>query len=114
MGADQKVRDAPRLQEVRQADRREHKELGDGYQNLEDGVASGHSGRRTEAAPAGALRAGSRARAPEGVHYDNVMQVPALHKVVINIGMGEAIQNAKAMDNAVRDLTDDHRPAARA
>lgn len=38
--------------------------------------------------------------------YDNVMQVPALHKVVINIGMGEAIQNAKAMENAVRDLAD--------
>ncbi len=38
--------------------------------------------------------------------YSNVMQVPALHKVVINIGMGEAIQNAKTMDNAVRDLTD--------
>ncbi len=38
--------------------------------------------------------------------YDNVMQVPRLAKVVINIGMGEAIQNAKAMDNAVRDLTD--------
>ncbi|MGZ3673069.1 MAG: 50S ribosomal protein L5 [Ktedonobacterales bacterium] len=39
-------------------------------------------------------------------NYDNVMQVPALHKVVINIGMGEAIQNTKAMENAVRDLTD--------
>ncbi len=38
--------------------------------------------------------------------YSNAMQVPTLHKVVINIGMGEAIQNAKAMDNAVRDLTD--------
>jgi large subunit ribosomal protein L5 len=38
--------------------------------------------------------------------YDNVMQVPGLHKVVINIGMGEAIQSAKAMDNAVRDLSD--------
>lgn len=38
--------------------------------------------------------------------YSNVMQVPTLHKVVLNIGMGEAIQNAKAMDNAVRDLTD--------
>ena len=36
----------------------------------------------------------------------NIMQVPQLHKVVINIGMGEAIQNAKAMDNAVRDLGD--------
>ncbi len=39
-------------------------------------------------------------------NYSNVMQVPALHKVVVNIGMGEAIQNNKAMDNAVRDLTD--------
>lgn len=38
--------------------------------------------------------------------YSNVMQVPTLHKVVVNIGMGEAIQNNKAMDNAVRDLTD--------
>ncbi len=38
--------------------------------------------------------------------YSNVMQAPAVHKIVINIGMGEAIQNAKAMDNAVRDLSD--------
>jgi large subunit ribosomal protein L5 len=38
--------------------------------------------------------------------YPNPMQVPALSKVVINIGMGEALQNAKAMDNAVRDLSD--------
>jgi hypothetical protein len=27
--------------------------------------------------------------------YDNVMRTPALHKVVINIGMGEAIQNPR-------------------
>jgi large subunit ribosomal protein L5 len=39
-------------------------------------------------------------------NYSNIMQVPGVHKVVINIGMGEALQNAKAMDNAVRDLTD--------
>lgn len=38
--------------------------------------------------------------------YDNVMRVPQVHKLVINIGMGEAIANAKAMDNAVRDLTE--------
>ena len=36
--------------------------------------------------------------------YKNPMQVPAVNKVVINIGMGEAIQNAKAMDAAVSDL----------
>ena len=38
--------------------------------------------------------------------YSSTMQVPKLHKVVINIGMGEAIQNNKAMDNAVRDLSE--------
>ena len=36
--------------------------------------------------------------------YKNPMQVPGIHKVVVNIGMGEAIQNAKAMDAAVSDL----------
>jgi large subunit ribosomal protein L5 len=33
------------------------------------------------------------------------MQVPTLNKVIINIGMGEVIQNSKAMDAAVADLT---------
>jgi large subunit ribosomal protein L5 len=37
--------------------------------------------------------------------YDNVMQVPKLVKVVINIGLGESVQNAKAIDAAVNDLT---------
>ncbi len=37
--------------------------------------------------------------------YKNVMMVPRLEKVVINIGMGEAMENAKAMDAAVGDLT---------
>ena len=37
-------------------------------------------------------------------NYKNPMQVPGVHKVVINIGMGEVIQNAKAMDAAVSDL----------
>jgi len=37
-------------------------------------------------------------------NYSNPMQVPGVHKVVVNIGMGEAIQNAKAMDAAVSDL----------
>lgn len=37
-------------------------------------------------------------------NYRNPMQVPGVHKVVVNIGMGEVIQNAKAMDAAVADL----------
>jgi len=36
--------------------------------------------------------------------YVNPMQVPRLEKVVVNIGLGEAIQNAKALDAAVGDL----------
>lgn len=35
----------------------------------------------------------------------NAMQAPRLEKIVINIGMGEAIQNAKLMDVAVTELT---------
>ena len=38
-------------------------------------------------------------------NYKNPMQVPTINKVVVNIGMGEAIQNAKAMDAAVADLS---------
>lgn len=37
--------------------------------------------------------------------YKNVMQVPRLEKVSINIGLGEAIQNAKAIEAAEKDLT---------
>ncbi|MCD6299789.1 MAG: 50S ribosomal protein L5 [Dehalococcoidales bacterium] len=36
--------------------------------------------------------------------YRNVMQVPRLDKVVLNVGMGEATQNAKALEAAERDL----------
>ncbi|MGH7611374.1 MAG: 50S ribosomal protein L5 [Candidatus Dormibacteria bacterium] len=36
--------------------------------------------------------------------YLNVMQVPRLTKVVVNVGVGEAIQNAKALDAATSDL----------
>jgi large subunit ribosomal protein L5 len=37
--------------------------------------------------------------------YGNVNQVPRLEKVVLNMGLGEAIQNAKVMDSAVAELT---------
>lgn len=35
----------------------------------------------------------------------NVMQVPRIEKVVVNIGMGEAMDNPKALESAVSDLT---------
>lgn len=37
--------------------------------------------------------------------YKNIMEVPRLEKVVVNMGVGEAIQNSKAMDAAVGDMT---------
>ncbi len=37
--------------------------------------------------------------------YKNIMEVPRLEKVVLNIGLGEAIQNAKALEAAEKDLT---------
>jgi len=40
----------------------------------------------------------------ERFDYKNPMQVPRLEKVVINMGVGEAIQNSKAIDAAVNDL----------
>ena len=37
--------------------------------------------------------------------YKNVMQVPRLSKIVLNIGLGEALQNPKAMESAEKDLS---------
>ncbi len=40
----------------------------------------------------------------ERFKYDNVMQVPRLEKINVNIGLGEALQNAKALEAAAQDL----------
>jgi large subunit ribosomal protein L5 len=37
--------------------------------------------------------------------YSNVMQVPKLEKIVVNVGLGEAVSNAKAIESAVADLS---------
>ena len=37
--------------------------------------------------------------------YGNIMQVPGLTKVVVNMGVGEAARDSKLMDGAVKDLT---------
>ncbi len=41
----------------------------------------------------------------EEFKYDNVMMVPRVVKVVINVGVGEALDNARALDAAVEDIT---------
>src|SRR6201996_3528685 len=50
---------------------------------------------RTEVAPA--LR--------DEFHFANVMQIPGLTKIVVNMGVGEAARDAKLIEGAVRDLS---------
>ena len=38
-------------------------------------------------------------------NLENEMQTPRMEKIVVNVGVGEAIDNAKALDGAVNDLT---------
>jgi large subunit ribosomal protein L5 len=67
-----------------------------------------------EAPPAGAAgppprlkvryRSELRARLREELALGNIMQVPRPEKVVVNVGVGEATRDAKALDGVVRDL----------
>jgi large subunit ribosomal protein L5 len=41
----------------------------------------------------------------EKFQYSNVNQIPKINKVVLNMGLGEAIQNIKILDTAVEELT---------
>ncbi|MDY5060035.1 50S ribosomal protein L5 [Staphylococcus simulans] len=38
-------------------------------------------------------------------NYSSVMQVPKIDKIVVNMGVGDAVQNSKVLDNAVEELT---------
>lgn len=38
-------------------------------------------------------------------HYKNIMEVPRLDKIVVNMGLGEAIHNIKVLDSAVDELS---------
>jgi large subunit ribosomal protein L5 len=40
----------------------------------------------------------------EEFKYDSVMQVPKMHKIVVNMGLGEALQNPKIVDSAAKEL----------
>ncbi|HLS23680.1 MAG TPA: 50S ribosomal protein L5 [Pseudogracilibacillus sp.] len=41
----------------------------------------------------------------EKFEYESVMEVPKLEKIVINMGVGDAVSNAKVLDNAVEELS---------
>ena len=44
------------------------------------------------------------AKLQEKFGYKNVMEIPKLEKIVLNMGVGEAKDNAKALENAVKDM----------
>jgi large subunit ribosomal protein L5 len=73
--------------------------------------ANGSAGGSTESVPAPPPRLKERyvtEIAPalrEEFGYSNVMQIPGLSKIVVNMGVGEAARDAKLIDGAVRDLT---------
>ena len=37
-------------------------------------------------------------------NYKNVMEIPKIEKIIVNMGVGEAVQNIKALENAVKEL----------
>ena len=41
----------------------------------------------------------------EKFSYTNVMQVPQVSKITLNMGVGEALEDKKAMDHACKDMT---------
>ena len=63
----------------------------------------------SEARPAPRLKQRYRAEILPALHqefgYANVMQVPGLVKIVVNMGVGEAARDSKLIEGAVRDLT---------
>jgi large subunit ribosomal protein L5 len=77
-------------------------------QAVKNAVQIQEPGERTPAPPA-RLRLKYKGEVVDALmkqfNYKNVMQVPSLKKVVVNVGLGEAIANAKALDAALNDLT---------
>lgn len=46
-----------------------------------------------------------RAQLKDQLGLDNVMRIPTLEKIVVNVGLGEAVNDAKALEGALRDVT---------
>jgi large subunit ribosomal protein L5 len=76
-----------------------------------DASASKPAAVRSDAKPAGPARLGAVYRdtvvkdLTQKFGYKSVMQVPRIDKIVLNMGVGEAVADKKIMDNAVADMT---------
>lgn len=73
-----------------------------------NGSANGTSGENVQPVPTPRLKTRYREEIVPAMmkefNYSNVMQVPRLSKIAINIGLGEALQNSKAIEAATGDL----------
>ena len=103
--AAQRAAQANEAQQARVA--RERRAAGQGQQR--NGQTRSSASQDDTPAPPPRLRERYRAEiAPallEEFGYANVMQIPGLSKIVVNMGVGEAARDAKLIDGAVRDLT---------
>jgi len=103
--AAQRAAQANQAQQARTVRERRAAEQG----RQQDGQARSSAPRDDTPAPPPRLRERYRAEiAPalrEEFGYANVMQIPGLSKIVVNMGVGEAARDAKLIDGAVRDLT---------
>ena len=66
-------------------------------------TTEGHA--RTPAPPGASTARRSSPRCRSSSSYPNIMQVPGLTKVVVNMGVGEAARDSKLIEGAVKDLT---------
>jgi len=103
--AAQRAAQANEAQQARVA--RERRAAGQGQQR--NGQTRSSASQDDTPAPPPRLRERYRAEiAPallEEFGYANVMQIPGLSKIVVNMGVGEAARDSKLIDGAVRDLT---------
>jgi len=82
------------------------RQRGNGAAASEDGAATNGSAPAEQAVPRLKTRYVEEIRPAlvNELKYDNIMQAPKLEKIVVNIGIGEAISNNKALDAATADL----------
>ena len=74
----------------------------------EEGGGPSPEGARCAEAPfaaSGPIYEGDRPQLRKEFGYSNVMQVPRLEKVVVNMGLGEAIQNNKVLETGVEEMS---------
>jgi len=98
------------------AERKGRASGGQGGEGREAGQGEGRGGAEHPpgaGAPAGTVPERDRPGPGKAVRLRNRMQVPEVKKVVVNMGLGEAVANVKVIDVAVAEMAGHHRPETR-